>query len=77
MSLSKPGKLDIIEKDIEALENNVQDITTDIEILKNKNISSEFKCNTSFLWNKLSRLKNLNTGFVNIGFIGDSWTQGT
>lgn len=68
LSLSLLGKVDELQKDVEQLQQNIQNISTTID---------SFKCITPFLWNKLSRMKSLATGFCNIGFIGDSWTQGT
>lgn len=51
---------------IQTLENRVDGLEAD-----------SFKSKTPFLWSKLSRVKNLKDIFANIGFIGDSWTQGT
>ena len=75
LALTKYGKVGILLVKVEELETSVENIETDITNLNNRFYS--FKCLTSFLWNKLSRMKNLATGFCNIGFIGDSWTQGT
>lgn len=62
MTLIKGG----VEPQIEMLDEKVDGLEVD-----------SFKPKTPFLWSKLSRVKNLKDIFANIGFIGDSWTQGT
>ena len=48
------------------------------DITDNKyNLLDSFKPDTPFLWSALSKMKVSNDSFTNIGFIGDSWTQGT
>ena len=65
MTLIKGG----VEPQIEILNERV-DKVDGLEV-------DSFKAKTPFLWSKLSRVKNLKDIFANIGFIGDSWTQGT
>ena len=71
LSLKLVGTVSQSLNDIAELQSDVTGLQTQLQKI------DSFKCNTSFLWNKLARLKTLNSGFCNIGFIGDSWTQGT
>lgn len=69
MTLMKGGvepQIEILNERVDTLENKVDGLEVD-----------SFKSKTPFLWSKLSRVKNLKDIFANIGFIGDSWTQGT
>lgn len=69
MTLMKEGfeqQINILNERVDTLENKVDGLEVD-----------SFKSKTPFLWSKLSRVKNLKDIFANIGFIGDSWTQGT
>ena len=62
------------------VEPQIEKLNERVDILENKVDGLEvdsFKSKTPFLWSKLSRVKNLKDIFANIGFIGDSWTQGT
>lgn len=71
LALSIPG-------DFSEVQAQVNDLNSRVAELEISAIPIEaFKCDTPFLWNKLARLKTLDAGFCNIGFIGDSWTQGT
>lgn len=65
-------KLIGIESDIDNIKNNISGIELKLDFSLNC-----FKCCTPFVWAELSKLKMGDERFVNIGFIGDSWTQGT
>lgn len=70
VSVTKLGVIGEMNDLLNTLNDNVSQVNKQTKY-------DSFKAKTAFLWNKLARLINTETGFVNIGFIGDSWTQGT
>ena len=75
LSLKLLGVVSKVVDNIDELQNDVAIIEEQVSSLDSS--MDSFKCLTPFVWNKLSRMKNQEAGFCNIGFIGDSWTQGT
>lgn len=65
-------KLFGLQSGIDSIKNNISGIESKLDSSLNY-----FKCVTPFVWAELSKLKMGDERFVNIGFIGDSWTQGT
>lgn len=70
LTLKRLGGFTALVQDVDALEDRIDDVELEKKY-------DSFKAKSSYLWNKLSRLKNGEEIFANIGFIGDSWTQGT